>query len=58
MSKEYQGPMIEPEKIDGKKLWEKKKGNLLKTESPTGNPLWKDKDRIDEKTGEIRKLNE
>jgi len=59
MSKEMKGPLLEPKKKEGKKLWEKeKKGGLLKTEGPTGNPLWKNKESLNEKEKEVRKINE
>lgn len=38
------GPMIDEPKEDGNPLWtEDTDKDLLKTEGPTGNPLWKKK---------------
>jgi hypothetical protein len=58
MSKEYKGDMIR-DIPDGKMLKdEKQKGDLLVSEAPNGNPLWKKKKKINETDDVDKILNE
>ncbi len=57
MSREYKGNMIR-DIPDGPMLKDEHKGDLLKTEGPDGEPLWKKKKKLNEEDGEPQQLNE
>ena len=58
MSTQYKGDMIR-DIPDGKMLSdEKKEGDLLVSEAPTGNPLWKKKKKLNEDDETDKILNE
>lgn len=58
MSTERKGNMIR-DIPDGKMLKDKlPEGDLLVSEGPTGNPLWKKKKKINEEDDKAVKLNE
>lgn len=49
--------LLRPLEKDGKLLKKEHKGDLLKTESPEGNPLWLDT-KLNEEKKKKKKLNE
>lgn len=59
MSKEYEGELLRDRK-KGELLKNKlPEGEMIVSEGPEGEPLWKKKKRIDEKgNGGVRRINE
>lgn len=58
MSKEYDSDkLLKDLQPDGELLKKEHKGDLLKTESPDGNPLWKNT-KLNEERKKKHKLNE
>ena len=60
MSKEYDDEkyLKEPKKPGKILMPEEKKGDLIKSESAKGKPLWKDDDALNEDKKKKKKLNE
>jgi hypothetical protein len=54
----HKGKLLKDKEVDGELLKNEEEGELLKDKLPEGDPLWKDKDRLDEKEYKKKNLNE
>lgn len=58
MVKKYKGKLLRRRKIKGKILKDEIEGELLKDKVIEGNPLWKNKKKLNEKKYKEKNLNE
>jgi hypothetical protein len=58
MAIKHKGKLLKDKEVDGELLKNEEEGELLKDKLPEGDPLWKDKDRLDEKEYKKKNLNE
>jgi hypothetical protein len=54
----HKGKLLKNKEVDGELLKNEEEGELLKDKVIEGDPLWKDKDRLDEKKYKEKNLNE
>ena len=58
MVTKHKGKLLKNKKIEGEILKDDIDGEMLKDEEIEGDPLWKDKKRLDENEYEEKNLNE